>query len=617
MIICLPVVKIKSNRAGLTCTVASLCLAAGSITASASTNVWINPGDGLWQVAANWSSGNAPTNDFATNQIISANTKVVTIDAGTPPANLTIHKLQLWAPPGFTNTLQLTDLTTNMVLLSTLTMDSGGALKLTNSALNIDGTLGGTFNMVAGDVTLESGLIDCSTVFMIIGRTPSASLTVKSGRVLADMMQVGNGTNGAKGTLALSGGEVTVTTLLSLGDTTNSTGIANISGGQLTVTLGNTLIGNLGSGQVTISGGAVNPLSALHIADNAVSTGIVSVVGGQLIATNDITAIGRYGVGEMTISNATALLTNVSVGRHAGAIGTLSLQTNGLASFFDDLSIGRFQGATGAVLITGGQLTLTGQTIWVGREGVGQMILSNGLAQAARLLVAGDATNTTACKLTLAGGSLLLSSNLIVGVSGISTGQVVMVGGNLAITNASGSAFLSVPSGMMTFNAGTLATDNLLLTNVAGQFAFNGGTLQAKSATVANGAPFVVGDGVHPATFQLLGGTYSFANGLVISNNATVTGCGTIVGNISNFGTLATNCPPAGVTITAATRVGTVATIYFTTLAGSNHVLEYKNKLTDSAWTAILPGVVGNGTVTNKIDSNATVPIRFYRIHLQ
>src|SRR2546421_6714221 len=38
-----------------------------------------------------------------------------------------------------------------------------------------------------------------------------------------------------------------------------------------------------------------------------------------------------------------------------------------------------------------------------------------------------------------------------------------------------------------------------------------------------NSLPFVVGDGVHPATFQLLGGTYSFANGLVISNNATVT----------------------------------------------------------------------------------------------
>src|SRR5207253_9492955 len=113
---------------------------------------------------------------------------------------------------------------------------------------------------------------------------------------------------------------------------------------------------------------------------------------------------------------------------------------------------------------------------------------------------------------------------------------------------------------------------------------------------------------VHSATLQLLGGTYSFANGLVISSNATVTGCGTIVGTISNSGTLATNCPSAGVTITAITKSGGTATVYFTTVAGSNHVLEYKNSFTDSVWNAILPGVIGNGSVTNKTDPSASVP---------
>ena len=127
---------------------------------------------------------------------------------------------------------------------------------------------------------------------------------------------------------------------------------------------------------------------------------------------------------------------------------------------------------------------------------------------------------------------------------------------------------------------------------------------------------------LHPASAHMVGHLVplpqvSFANGLVISSNATVTGCGTIIGTISNSGTLATNCPSAGVTITTATKVGAVATIYFTTLAGSNHVLEYKNALTDSVWTAILPGVLGNGSVTNKTDTTATVPTRFYRIHLQ
>src|SRR6266446_5967700 len=176
-------VKIKLNLLGATCAgLAGFCLAT-STTTQASTNTWINPGGGSWQVGTNWSSGTPPTNTVAsTNQITNAITKAVTIDATTPAANLTIYKLHLWAPLGFTNTLQLTDLTPNnqLLLLSTLTMNQGGALKVTNSELIVDGSLGGTFNMAAGDVTLDSGLVDCSTTFLTVGSAGSASLTVNS-----------------------------------------------------------------------------------------------------------------------------------------------------------------------------------------------------------------------------------------------------------------------------------------------------------------------------------------------------------------------------------------------------------------------------------------------------
>jgi hypothetical protein len=121
---------------------------------------------------------------------------------------------------------------------------------------------------------------------------------------------------------------------------------------------------------------------------------------------------------------------------------------------------------------------------------------------------------------------------------------------------------------------------------------------------------------VNPATLQLQGGTFFFANGLVISSNATVKGCGTILGNISNFGNLATNCGPT-VVITSATKANSTVTVFFTTLSGSNHVLEYKNALTDTGWTGILPGIIGNGGVASITDTNATLPRRFYRIHLE
>jgi len=113
---------------------------------------------------------------------------------------------------------------------------------------------------------------------------------------------------------------------------------------------------------------------------------------------------------------------------------------------------------------------------------------------------------------------------------------------------------------------------------------------------------------------QLQGGTYYFAAGLVVNTNATLTGCGTIIGNITSYGTIATNCLPI---IQSIAKTGATATVSFTTLTGSNHFLEYKNALNGTGWMAILPGVIGSGSVMIKIDTNATAPSRFYRIHLQ
>jgi hypothetical protein len=200
----------------------------------------------------------------------------------------------------------------------------------------------------------------------------------------------------------------------------------------------------------------------------------------------------------------------------------------------------------------------------------------------------------------------------------LSTGQVNFVGGVLAVTNASGSGAVNVVNGTAVLNGGAVLTDQLMLTNAQGTFAFVSGTLQAKNMTVANGAPFVVGNGIQAATLQLQGGTYSFADGLVISSNATVSGCGTIFGSISNNGTLATNCNSTPVVLIGAiSRQGTVATVNFSTLNGGSHVLEFKNSLNDPSWNAILPAIIGNGGLTNAVDLSATNKTRFYRIHVQ
>jgi len=652
-------------------------------TGSAATvNSWTNAGNGLWSVTLNWSSNQAPDATFGQIAITNAGVKTVTLGSGTPAANLSIQKLLISAPVGATNTLELIDLTTNqpLQLSNTLTLGPRAVLRIANFALLLNSFSGGIVDVGGGTIQIDSGLLDCGTTTAAkIGNTGgNGVLTVNGGTVLDYQMQFG-AANGSQGILNLSDGVLNSASLLTLAQSANATGVVNIAGGELiatnditrvanlgtgqmnissgkgtfaflsigdnfnskgTVTLsGGQLVmrprttndwlrvGNLGSGQLNISGGTALAPSELHLADDINSTGKVFMTGGQLIATNEITAIGRYGVGQMSISNAMAWLTNVSVGRHDGAVGTLEVQNNAQVFLADALSIARFVNSIGHVVVEGGLLSLTNDTIWVGREGNGDLSISNGTVRAASTFVAvstvtpdpntGDpVTNTPSGSLILAGGSLQLSSSFLVGSESISTGQVVVAGGNLIVTNGTNNGTLVVGSGVLSLSQGTVTADKLLLTNATGSLIFNGGMLRAKSASVANGAPFVVGNGTAPATFELLGGTYSFANGLVISSNGTVTGCGTIVGSISNFGTLATNCTPT-FTVSKITKTANTTQISFSTLTGSNYVLEYKNILSDASWIPLPPSVVGNGQVMSLSDTNASTPTRFYRVHLQ
>ena len=641
---------------------------------------WTNSGSGFWSAGTNWSAGLAPDSSFSSIQITNAGTKTVTIDPSTPSANLSVNRLTVSGPPGSTNTLALALASTNNPLRVTvpLTIGAGGELAITNSALAASGFFG-SFDITAGSVTVAGGRLDCSTLTSTrLGRTNNAAgqLAVYGGRVLLSQVELG-AVSGSEGILNVNGGELSASTLLTVGFNVGATGLLSVAGGQLVATNDITYVGNNGTGTLAVSGGSasfaflrignnvdgaafvtggqLNVLprttndwvqvgnrgnglfsvaggtvflqAELHVGDDLTGSGTVTLTGGQLIATNEITAIGRYGPGQMTISNSLAWLANVSVGRHDGSTGTLLIQDGAQVFTVDGFSIGRFSNSVGHVSITGGLLSLTNDTIWVGREGGGDLTVSGGAVQASSLAVAMSTvtpdpntalpvTNQPSGQFTLAGGSVLLTSNFVVGTDSLSTGQVSVVGGTLAVTNSAGGAVLQVGNGTFSLSQGSVLVDNVVLTNTSGQFGFNSGTLRAKSMAVTNGSPFTVGDGFSPATLDLQGGTFAFANGLVISSNATLTGCGKISGTLLNFGTIATNCAVAAAPlITSTSRTGSTVTVTYTTASGPTYSLEYKDTLQDPAWTAILPGLPGNGNVMTQLDNSATAPARFYRIH--
>jgi hypothetical protein len=125
-------------------------------------------------------------------------------------------------------------------------------------------------------------------------------------------------------------------------------------------------------------------------------------------------------------------------------------------------------------------------------------------------------------QLTLTDSGTVLATNIIIGYSSGYTGNGISVsGGNLYATNAAATALLEV-------RRGTLHT---------------GGT------TVSNGTAFVVGDGTSAATLDLLTGTHTFANGLSISSNATLTGTGTLLAPLTVSGTFSPGHSPGTLTL--------------------------------------------------------------------
>jgi hypothetical protein len=617
--------------------------------------IWMTNASGFWREGTNW-SGRTPPDITSFIRITNDITKTVTIDAITPSTNLTVQKLSISAPPGVTNTLLLSSIgvTNPLVFQTGLEMLDGAAIRVTNSGLQT--LLTNDHVNIDGALTLDSGFIDFGdiTVTARVGRVTSGTFTINGGVVYA--------------------GAVTV------GGLTNSSGALNLNGGTLDV------------------------FSFLSAGRDLGTTGTVTVLGGYLNVTNDDTRVGDEGVGHMLLSNCTAIFNNLQVGRNNS--GSLILQAGATSQVVQDTVVGRFTGVTGTVSVAGGQLLAGGQAIYVGRGGSGSFDIESGLVQADTLLVAADRTNSIGASgiLSITNGRLTLSSSLLVGSASYSTGQVFITGGAVAVTNSAGSGAVNVSSGGLSLSGGSITADLLLVTNQAGQFTFSAGILSTKGTTVANGAPFVVGNGTAPATLHLNGGIHSFADGLVISHNASLTGCGIVIGSVINNGTISTNCsgtliapviitPPqsqtavlggkvtfsvvatgtqplayqwkahgtnlpgatataltrtnlqladagtylvvvtnlagftnsptitlqvlAGVVFSLQNRASSTNTFSFSSNPGSTYTLQYKNALSDTAWTDLLPSTNGTGNPILLRDTNAAGPRRFYRIRSQ
>ncbi len=358
--------------------------------------------------------------------------------------------------------------------------------------------------------------------------------------------------------------------------TGNSLVISN--GSQVVSIFGNVFDGYSGANNsvlVTGTGSVWSIYSSLWVGSDS-SNSLVISSGGKVVSVEGIIGLGGEG-NSVLVTGTGSVWSNSSeldVGYEGSSAGSSLVINNGGQVASGRSTVG-LDGSGGSVLVTGsgsvwsnGELALGtggGSSDYGGFLG-NSLVISNGGRVVSSSGVVGDDGNPYNTVLVTGNGSIWSNSSLlIVGSSESWSNSLVINNGGQVASDGD----LHVRRGALTLNSGTVTVDSLIATNGASSvITFNGGKLQTKGTAVTNGQQFVVGDGVDAATFHLLGGTHSFANGLEISNNATLTGCGTISGSVlvDAGGTVLTDC---GGTLTftgAVTNNGTMHAISGTTL---------------------------------------------------
>lgn len=714
----------------------------------AQTNSWTDT-TGKWEIGANWSAG-TPANSNAANLITNATTKVVTIDATTALSNaingcMTISNFVVSRAVPPENTLQITNVgvATPLRILNSVTIGGGGALVVTNSALQVDvatsiGVTGaGTLSLLSGTATIASNMVlgvnagATGTVWVaggtvnltnfasttVLGNAGDGQIILSNGTFLTRNLFVGSNTF-SHGTLTVLGGSL-VTSNANFAVASNSTAAIWLSGGELIATNRGVIFGNFGTVQMTVSNGATlrafgsflplrpsgrgtltiaggtasfislsvgagsNSFGSIWMNDGLLVTtngglglgggtasfcamtmsngtsltrdfqmtlgnssvatftmwggtmslssaltsncvvgfgngskGSVWINGGQFIATNNgcTMFLGINGSGQWTMTNGSVSTAELLLGTLQPAAGTLSI-AGGSFSVANNVTMALDINTTGTVLVSGGQFTVPNGTVVVGNAGIASVVVSGGMMVARSMIVSSNSVATGS--LTIPSGQATIFDRLVLGdcVSN-AVGRVTVNGGNLFVTNATGTAVLDVRDGTLTLSAGTLRVDKLVITNTCGHFVHSGGNL---SITSTNLDPNLDADS------DGIPNGYEQAHGLDPLNpaDANLDSDGDGFTNLQEFqtGTDPTNSASA-LRITAIAREGIDIRVTWMTGPDKTNALERTagaaGSFATNNFAAIFTVTNTVGTVTNYLDLGAAtnVPAFYYRVRL-
>lgn len=271
---------------------------------------------------------------------------------------------------------------------------------------------------------------------------------------------------------------------------------------------------------VTDLGSVWTNSTGLWIGDGGAYCSLVISNGGAVFSRDGFVGGGQGGESNIAIVTGTGSVwrsTSLAIGDRGN--GNMLVVSNGGSVFNTDGHIG---------------YTVRGQDNRVLVSGKGSLWMNSGALYFNRLAATPSSVPADGNRLTIADAGSVLASNVYLGFSPLANNCLLTVsGGNLIVTNLSGTGTIDVRRGRLAFSGGTITAERLWLTNGSDSiFEFNSGTLHSAGTVVSNEQPFVVGDGVASGNFHLLGGLHAFQTELRIRSNSILTGCGAVNGSV-------------------------------------------------------------------------------------
>ena len=607
----------------------STLINSGVLLAPGGTNdSWINSTGSKWETAANWSLGVAPFNQLSAF-ITNANAKTVTIDATSTntPGTMAISFLTLSAPNGSTNTLLLNNAgtVTPLLVLSNFIADVNAAVMVNNSALLVP----------------DCPSLTC-TAFIIGNSGGGNQMTIAAGgQVQTGNGQVGYGSSSSNNIVSVTDNGSTWNNdfNLSVGYSGNGNSLVITNGGLVNgsecyvgyaaSSSNNTVLvsgnGSLWNGVSDINIGYGGSGNSLVIGSNGVVQDLQSSIGygassssNTVLVTDDGSVwnsysnlnVGYYGSGNsLVISNGAYVnVPDTFIGYGASSSNNTVLVTGSgsLWNVFFGIAVGYYGSGNNLVINNGGNMYQASGFVCVGcySSSSNNTVLvtdNNSLWSIDNLLVGCDQSNYGNSVIITNNGSVIVSESFLIGTT------------NALIGSASMSNRVSISG------SGSLLVGGALGITASNSLSFSSGFLTTAGTTVTNGQTFVVGDGLGAATFTLLGGVHSFANGLEIHNNGSLIGCGTINGDVvvDLGGTVLANC---GGTLTFTGVVINWGTIQVTNggvLATYGTLVNYGTINIADGSTSLHGAFINNGTVVGGSPSGSISPFQITSVSLQ